>query len=74
MYVYTFELVDCGVPVPPNNGSLGSYTNTREGTSVTFRCNEGFRPSVPMIATCMRNAMWYPAPDGHDCILVIGKF
>ena len=66
-------IVNCGDPLPPNNGNLGSYANTREGTSVSFKCDEGFRPSAPMVATCMRNAMWHPAPQDHNCTLVTGK-
>ena len=66
------KIVDCGVPISSNNGSFGSYTNTREGTSVIFECDEGFRPSAPMVTTCMRNAMWYPPPQDQDCILVVG--
>ena len=66
-------IVDCGDPLPPNNGSIRSYTNTREGTSITFECDEGFLPSAPMNSTCMGNAMWYPAPQDHNCTLITGK-
>ena len=40
MYI-CFVLVDCGDPGTPENGNR-NFTDTREGSVVTYTCNTGF--------------------------------
>ena len=64
---------NCNVPSPPTNGYLGNYSHTREGATVTFQCNSGYRPSAVFVSTCPETAMWKPAPEELNCIFVTGK-
>ena len=65
--------VDCGIPIQPVNGILGSYSNTKERANVTFQCNEEFVPSIIRTSTCSSLGMWSPPPDSHNCTLIKGK-
>ena len=42
LYKKTAITVDCGIPIQPVNGILGSYSSTKERANVTFQCNEEF--------------------------------
>ena len=64
--------MDCGIPIPPNNGSILKYSGTKLGDFVIFNCNEGFRPSGEVNGTCISNAMWNPASESHNCTLIEG--
>ena len=59
-YLFT---VDCGVPDPPQRGSLESYTVTTEGSEVFYRCNQHLVPEGRMRANCTRNG-WSPLDPG----------
>ena len=72
-YYYTHTVVNCGVPIPPTNGSLGNYNHTREGSTLTFYCNDGFRPSAIMTSTCTNTTLWIPPPHQLECVFVVGK-
>ena len=65
--------MNCGNPVPPNDGYLGDYSHTREGATVTFQCNNGYRPSAVMISICTSTALWIPAPEILNCTLITGN-
>lgn len=56
--------MDCGLPRPPVNGNLGSYSRTTEGANVTFRCN---RDIAEMVSVCTSDGMWDPVPEEHNC-------
>ena len=58
--------------MPPTNGYLGDYSHTREGATVTYQCNDGYRPSAVFVSTCTDAALWIPAPDQHNCTFVTG--
>ena len=64
--------VNCGDPMKPINGSLGPYDHAREGATVTYQCDQGFRPSLLMTSTCTSTAHWMPPPEMHMCTLVTG--
>ena len=64
--------MNCGVPGAPVNGSLGSYPHTREGASVTYQCDVGFRPSIVFTAVCGSNKVWMLNPADHVCTFVDG--
>ena len=66
-------IVNCDNPVPPNDGYLGDYSHTREGATVTFQCNNGYRPSAVMISICTSTALWIPAPEILNCTLITGN-
>ena len=68
----TVTTVNCGDPEPPVNGSVDTPPHTREGASVMYRCNDGFRPSADFPSTCTNTAMWYPPPQDHNCTYVEG--
>ena len=70
---YFVSLVDCGPPASPINGYLGNYSSTKEGTNVTFQCNEGYVPTIVRISTCNRYGVWHPAPHEHNCTLTEGN-
>ena len=63
-------LVNCGVPMSPTDGSVGNYEHTREGATAVYQCNDGFRPSDPVVSTCTNTAEWKPF---FNCTLVTGK-
>ena len=65
-------IVNCGMPIPPSNGSVGQYLHTREGATVTFWCNDGFRPSAIVTSICNSTGRWTPDPEQHSCIFVQG--
>ncbi len=50
--------------------AMGTYNQTREGASVSYQCNDGFRPSPMMSAICARTAQWVPPIT--LCTLVTG--
>lgn len=60
---------NCGHPELPTNGSIGTFTRTTRGASVTFRCNDGFIPTTEEISFCTSSGIWYPTPADHICIL-----
>ena len=68
-YITFPTLVDCLDPHPPMNGFIEPYFHTRQGATLTFRCNEGFNPTA-INSTCSREGEWIPPPDQHDCIEV----
>ena len=65
--------MDCGIPIPPTDGTIVSYSGTKLGNIVTFKCDEGFRPSAEVNGTCGSDARWNPAPNRHNCTFVEGK-
>ncbi len=62
---------DCVDPFPPINGDVSDYATTREGDSITFWCNDGFRPSGIMYSTCIET-LWVPPPHELDCMFITG--
>ena len=65
-------VVNCGIPLPPSNGSIVSYSGTEVGDSIIYKCHDGFRPSYEMSGTCTMDARWQPAPHEHNCTLITG--
>ena len=59
--------MDCGVPDSPINGTLGNYSNTEVGATVSFRCNEGFHPPDVRVSVCSDQGLWTPFPQEHNC-------
>ena len=47
--------VHCGVPIPPQNGTIVNYTSTVEGSTLLYQCNPGFGPVGEMTAVCSGN-------------------
>ena len=68
----SFFPVNCGVPEAPVNGTVDIPAHTREGGSVGYRCNDGFRPSATFTSTCESSALWTPPPQNHNCTFVEG--
>ena len=64
-------LVNCGDPVSLIEGLVGNYTHTREGATAIFQCDEGFRPSAPMVSTCTTTGDW--VPEILLCTLITGE-
>ncbi len=64
-----YFLVNCGDPMLPAD-AMGTYNHTREGATVIYRCNDGFRPSLVMTATCTNATQWMPPIV--NCTLVTG--
>jgi hypothetical protein len=58
--------------VPPTNGVIVRYPDTRVGTNVTFHCIDGYRPAATMNSTCNEFGIWIPLPEEHVCTLVEG--
>ncbi len=48
-------LIDCGSPVPSTNEKIEGQSNTSEGASVTFQCNDGYFPSTERTSICTRD-------------------
>ena len=67
--------MDCGLPSPPADSSIFSNTGTLEGARVTFRCDDGFTPSLEMTAECQADGNWESIPAELVCKAVsTGKF
>ena len=62
-----FIIVDCGVPDPPMDGTLGNYSHTAVGATVQFWCNEGFHPPDIRDSVCSNQGLWTPLPQKHNC-------
>ena len=71
--IYNSLTVDCGIPLPPGNGSIVSYSGTKVGDRVIYKCHDGFRPSHEMSGICMMDVMWQPVPEQQTCTLIKGK-
>ena len=72
LVLYIVTIVNCGVPISPMDGYLGNLSHTREGATVTYQCNVGYRPSTVRLSQCTDITAWVPAPEDHNCTLVIG--
>ncbi len=59
--------VECGSPLPPTFGFLGTVTSTDLGATITYRCNGGFSPKTEILSTCTENGTWIPTPERHIC-------
>ena len=64
---------NCGDPVPPANGHVVEHSHSREGASVTYMCNDGFRPSSISTSVCSDSMMWAPPLEEYNCTLVVGE-
>ena len=60
-------VANCGVPRPPDNGSIVNYTSTVEGSTLFYQCNPGFGPVDEMTAVCAANGSWSPDPADVTC-------
>ena len=58
--------VDCGPPCNPRNGSVTSYTGTRNGSVAFYSCDSGLVPVMGMRTVCTRNG-WSPNPADLGC-------
>jgi len=58
---------NCGIPTPPENGTIVNYTSTVEGSALLYQCNPGFGPVGEMIAVCAANGNWSPNPADIMC-------
>ena len=61
-------LVDCGDPGAPDNGN-SNFTDTREGSVVTYTCNDGFELRGNDTQICELTpggAFW--RPDRPECL------
>ena len=55
-----FVEVDCGQPMPPNNGTVSVPSGTNLGAEVTFDCNIGFRLDGNTNNVCQSSEHWEP--------------
>lgn len=60
--------MNCGAPELPANGDIGTISRTTEDANVTFRCSDGFVPTMEEVAFCTSSGVWYPTPADHICI------
>ena len=63
-YCYTDT---CILPSPPRNGAITNFSNTEEGTMVTFQCNDGFTPVEEIMSTCLEDGIWEINPFTIIC-------
>ena len=62
----TLPPVDCGSPGNPQNGSVTSYTDTKNGSVAFYSCNPGLVPAGSMRAVCTGSG-WSPNPADLSC-------
>ena len=67
LHCLAFSSVYCGVPRPPQNGTIVNYTSTVEGSALLYQCNPGFDPMGEMTAVCAANGSWSPDPADLTC-------
>ena len=59
---------NCGVPGPPENGTIVNYTSTVEVQLYsTSECSPGFGPVGEITAVCAVNGGWNPVPADVTC-------
>ena len=44
-----------------------SQTSKSEGSRITIKCDDGFRPSLAMDGECQPDGNWQPDPAGVVC-------
>lgn len=54
------------------NGRVIGFTDSKEGTPVSYQCVEGYVPSIVLNSTCTNLGVWEPVPAEHNCTLVEG--
>ena len=67
MRLILHHVANCGVPEPPENGTIVNYTSTVEESAVLYQCNPGFGPVGEMTAVCAANGSWSPNPADVTC-------
>ena len=70
MIVLAISLVgNCGAPRLPVNSSVLSVPSngSRNGSEVTFQCNDGLFPSIEINIICTSEERWSPDPEGIVC-------
>ena len=55
------------------NGDILNYTSQEVGATVTYICDDGFRPSQVLMSICANTSLWTPPPDAQNCTFVVGK-
>lgn len=60
-WLILFVAVDCGVPDPPINGAVESFSSVMFGANVTYECDEGYSLSISH-STCAKSKKWEPVP------------
>ena len=51
------------------NGTIGNYSMTMLGTTVTYRCDKFFLPITTMVSKCSSDGLWDPAPHMQNCTI-----
>ncbi len=54
------------------NVSVVSSTGTTEGDTVSFQCEDGLFPEIPVLITCNSAGVWSPNPALLVCISIQG--
>ena len=67
MRLILHHVANCGVPEPPENGTIVNYTSAVEESAVLYQCNPGFGPVGEMTAVCAANGSWSPNPADVTC-------
>ncbi len=67
MIFILYNIVDCGVPIPPINGFLVNYDTTKVGGTVIYRCDNGFTPTSLQSSACTYDRLWIPALEDLNC-------
>ena len=49
------------------NGSIGNYSMTTLGATVTYLCDKFFVPTTVMVSKCKSDGSWDPAPNMQNC-------
>nr|XP_015204236.1 PREDICTED: CUB and sushi domain-containing protein 2 isoform X1 [Lepisosteus oculatus] len=65
------QVVSCGVPQPPVNGTVTGRDYT-VGSRAVFQCNQGFRLSMnhPVSIVCQESGKWSPTDTPPHCSAV----
>jgi hypothetical protein len=60
------QVVDCGAPSSPTNGSVSTPGGTTFGDTASYGCNPGYYRSGSATATCGANGSW--SPSAPSCV------
>ena len=66
LFMSLYNIVGCGEPIEPDNGSISRYSSREEGATLTFHCNNGYMPEASMVSTC-QSGSWTPNPASLSC-------
>lgn len=62
------NIVECGIPKPPTNGTIVRYTGTYEGSIACIQCRAGLQLQGEPVSECTQSGRWTVNTSDQLCI------